>query len=113
VATDLASRGIHVEKIAHVINYDLPELAENFIHRVGRTGRAGLRGTASTLFQREQRADVSHLERQLGIHFERIEVDGLSRQQVSPMATESARSQPRRKSTIVQLPGEVLQLQMA
>ena len=113
VATDLASRGIHVEKIAHVINYDLPELAENFIHRVGRTGRAGLRGTASTLFQREQRAHVSHLERQLGIHFERIEVDGLSRESVSPMATETARSQPRRKSTIVQLPGEVLQLQMA
>ena len=37
----LASRGIHVEDIAHVINYDLPEVAENFIHRVGRTGRAG------------------------------------------------------------------------
>src|ERR1700685_1153352 len=41
VATDLASRGIHVQDIAHVINYDLPEVAENFIHRVGRTGRAG------------------------------------------------------------------------
>ena len=41
VATDVASRGIHVQDIAHVINYDLPELAENFIHRVGRTGRAG------------------------------------------------------------------------
>jgi ATP-dependent RNA helicase RhlE len=41
VATDLASRGIHVQDIAHVINYDLPEIAENFIHRVGRTGRAG------------------------------------------------------------------------
>ena len=41
VATDVASRGIHVQDIAHVINYDLPEIAENFIHRVGRTGRAG------------------------------------------------------------------------
>ena len=41
VATDVASRGIHVQDIAHVINYDLPEMAENFIHRVGRTGRAG------------------------------------------------------------------------
>ena len=45
VATDLASRGIHVENIAHVINYDLPDIAENFIHRVGRT--AALAGTAS------------------------------------------------------------------
>ena len=44
VATDLASRGIHVQDIAHVINYDLPEVAENFIHRVGRTGRAGEHG---------------------------------------------------------------------
>src|SRR6267378_1425992 len=50
VATDLAARGIHVQEIAHVINYDLPEVAENFIHRVGRTGRAGSRGLASTLF---------------------------------------------------------------
>jgi len=41
IATDLASRGIHVQDIAHVINYDLPDIAENFIHRVGRTGRAG------------------------------------------------------------------------
>ena len=48
VATDLASRGIHVQDIAHVINYDLPEVAENFIHRVGRTGRAGEQGVAST-----------------------------------------------------------------
>jgi len=47
VATDLASRGIHVQDIAHVINYDLPEIAENFIHRVGRTGRAGKMGVAS------------------------------------------------------------------
>jgi ATP-dependent RNA helicase RhlE len=52
VATDLASRGIHVQDIAHVINYDLPEVAENFIHRVGRTGRAGELGVASTLFAR-------------------------------------------------------------
>src|SRR6266436_6595786 len=53
VATDVAARGIHVQDIAHVINYDLPDVAENFIHRVGRTGRAGERGVASTLFLRE------------------------------------------------------------
>ena len=44
MATDVASRGIHVKNIAHVINYDLPEVAENFIHRVGRTGRNGGKG---------------------------------------------------------------------
>src|SRR5213594_964106 len=77
VATDLASRGIHVENIAHVINYDLPEVAENFIHRVGRTGRAGHRGKASTLFVRGQRPDLLELERQLGIRLERMHVDNL------------------------------------
>ena len=43
VATDIASRGLHVDDVAHVINYDVPKMAEDFIHRVGRTGRAGLR----------------------------------------------------------------------
>src|SRR5580704_9456328 len=49
VATDIASRGLHVDDVAHVINYDLPKMAEDFIHRVGRTGRAGLQGRASSL----------------------------------------------------------------
>jgi len=70
VATDVAARGIHVPDIAHVINYDLPEVAENFIHRVGRTGRAGERGVASTLFVREQRTELFQLERALGIRME-------------------------------------------
>jgi ATP-dependent RNA helicase RhlE len=113
VATDLASRGIHVENIAHVINYDLPEVAENFIHRVGRTGRAGKRGTASTLFLRHQRTELLELERQLGIHLERMPSDGLPCEDVGRMLKEIPPSQPRRKPSIVQLPGEVLQLQMS
>src|ERR1700736_4026505 len=76
VATDLASRGIHVQDIAHVINYDLPEVAENFIHRVGRTGRAGKMGVASTLFGRDQRSELLQLERTLGIRMERMQPDG-------------------------------------
>ena len=75
VATDVASRGIHVQDIAHVINYDLPEMAENFIHRVGRTGRAGESGVASTLFLREQRTELFQLERTLGIRIERVPVE--------------------------------------
>ena len=75
VATDLASRGIHVQDIAHVINYDLPEVAENFIHRVGRTGRNGGHGVASTLFVKEQRSELFHLERSLGIKIERMRTD--------------------------------------
>ncbi len=75
VATDLASRGIHVQEIAHVINYDLPDIAENFIHRVGRTGRAGELGVATTLFGREQRTELFLLERALGINMERKTVE--------------------------------------
>ena len=75
VATDVASRGIHVEQITHVINYDLPEIAENFIHRVGRTGRAGELGVASTLFSRDQRTELFQLERTLGIKIEKMPVD--------------------------------------
>jgi ATP-dependent RNA helicase RhlE len=79
VATDIASRGIHVQDIAHVINFDLPEIAENFIHRVGRTGRAGKHGVASTLFAREQRSELFQLERTLGIKMERLSAeDGAS-----------------------------------
>jgi ATP-dependent RNA helicase RhlE len=63
VATDVASRGIHVDGIAHVVNYDLPQVPEDFIHRVGRTARAGARGTASTFATRSERGDIAKIER--------------------------------------------------
>src|SRR5205814_8802718 len=76
VATDVAARGIHVQDIAHVINYDLPEVTENFIHRVGRTGRAGESGVASTLFDRRQKSELFQLERALGSKLERGVLQG-------------------------------------
>ncbi len=66
VATDIAARGIHVEGISHVVNYDLPQVAEDFIHRVGRTGRAGACGTASTFATRGERADIAQIELAVG-----------------------------------------------
>ena len=112
VATDLASRGIHVQDIAHVINYDLPEIAENFIHRVGRTGRAGGHGVASTLFVKEQRSELFQLERTLGIRMERMRVEGGPDDTQIPKRDNTGRTEPIRKSTMVRLPGEVLQAQM-
>src|SRR5216684_2866629 len=113
VATDLASRGIHVQDIAHVINYDLPEVAENFIHRVGRTGRNGGHGVASTLFVKEQRSELFQLERSLGIKMERLRADetvGLPEKQerlpVNLPRVESLQRTPR-----FVLPGEVFQTQ--
>src|SRR5271154_692863 len=113
VATDLASRGIHVQDIAHVINYDLPDIAENFIHRVGRTGRAGGHGVASTLFGREQRSELMALERTLGIKMERMRAEGDPGEK-QPPAVKSAleRFQSNTKSRIGQLPGEILQAQV-
>jgi superfamily II DNA/RNA helicase len=61
-----------VQDIAHVINYDLPDVAENFIHRVGRTGRAGESGVATTLYERGQRREILQLEKTLGIHMEKV-----------------------------------------
>jgi len=75
VATDVASRGIHVQDIVHVINYDLPEIAENFIHRVGRTGRAGEKGVASTLITRDQRGEIFQMERTLGLKMEKVQAN--------------------------------------
>ena len=67
VATDVAARGIHVDGIAHVVNFDLPQVPEDFIHRVGRTGRAGLRGAAWTFNSRTERGEVRRIERSLGV----------------------------------------------
>jgi ATP-dependent RNA helicase RhlE len=74
VATDVAARGIHVDGIAHVVNYDLPQVAEDFIHRVGRTGRAGARGVASTFATRSERKDVGRIERALNVRMARRDV---------------------------------------
>jgi ATP-dependent RNA helicase RhlE len=109
VATDLASRGIHVQDIAHVINYDLPEIAENFIHRVGRTGRAGEHGVASTLFGREQRSDLYQLERTLGIRMERM---SSTETRSGSAHTQADRVESTPRARMVRLPGEVLQVQM-
>ncbi len=90
VATDVASRGIHVHDIAHVINYDLPELAENFIHRVGRTGRAGKHGIASTLFTRDQRSEILQLERTLSLKIDRLSPDTIPAATPRPAAAPSS-----------------------
>jgi ATP-dependent RNA helicase RhlE len=102
VATDIASRGLHVDDVAHVINYDLPKMAEDFIHRVGRTGRAGSQGRASTLVAGAEVIQLRQIERTLQLRIEREQVDS------------SAAEQPKRSvqntlatRTLTALPGEV------
>ena len=66
VASDIAARGLDVDGISHVINYDLPNVAETYVHRIGRTGRAGAGGQAITFCCEDQRDDLRQIERLLG-----------------------------------------------
>jgi ATP-dependent RNA helicase RhlE len=74
VATDVAARGIDVAHVAHVVNYDMPKEAEDFVHRIGRTGRAGNRGFASTFATAGERNDLRKIERQLAVKIKRFRV---------------------------------------
>jgi superfamily II DNA/RNA helicase len=76
VATDVAARGLDLDAISHVINYDPPEDGKGYVHRVGRTGRAGRSGQGITLVLPEQQADVSRFATMLG-HREQFEATGM------------------------------------
>jgi len=66
VATDIAARGIDVEELSHVINFELPNVPETYVHRIGRTGRAGLGGVAISFCDQEERAYLKDIERLIG-----------------------------------------------
>ena len=101
VATDIASRGLHVDDVAHVINYDVPKMAEDFIHRVGRTGRAGSQGHASTLVAGAEVMELRQIERTLKLKIERA--------QMVPSTLEARRiiQNTLASRTLTALPGEV------
>ena len=69
VATDLAARGIDVKEIAYVVNYHLPDTYDAYVHRSGRTARAGAKGLSLTILQKEEAADISDFQKELGIEF--------------------------------------------
>ena len=102
VATDIASRGLHVDEVAHVINYDVPKMAEDFIHRVGRTGRAGLRGRASTLAAGAEVLELRQIERALKLKIERLQSDAPPADPLPRMIQNTLASR-----TLTALPGEV------
>jgi ATP-dependent RNA helicase RhlE len=79
VATDIAARGIDVARVSHVINYDMPNSAETYTHRIGRTGRAERSGEALTFVTSEDGSMVRAIERLLGEALERVSVDGFGR----------------------------------
>ena len=76
VATDIASRGIDIEQLPQVINYELPSVAEDYIHRIGRTGRAGHIGEAITLLDINEKEQMKAIERLMHVKVPRVELKG-------------------------------------
>jgi len=76
VATDIAARGIDVAGVSHVINYDIPNTPEAYMHRIGRTGRAEREGQAFTFVTHEDNAQVKAIEKKLGTPIERVKLEG-------------------------------------
>jgi len=101
VATDIAERGLDVESISHVINYDMPDTADAYIHRIGRTGRAQRTGDAFTLVTHEDNDMIRILERIMGSPLKRETIEGFDYTAPAPPRTDSGgrgRGAPREDS---------------
>jgi ATP-dependent RNA helicase RhlE len=92
VATDIAARGIDVEDLGHVVNYDVPHVADDYIHRVGRTARAGKTGDAFTFVSPEEEHDFRAIEKAIGIRVQRVKLVGFDTTAVEPALPSSDRA---------------------
>jgi ATP-dependent RNA helicase RhlE len=100
VATDIAARGIDVEALSHVVNFDVPKCAEDYVHRVGRTARAAATGDAFLFFSPEEEADVRGIERAIGKRLPRLTLPEFDYTK-KPAARPPAPVHPRRPSLSV------------
>ena len=99
VATDIAARGLDIEKLPYVINYDLPQVAEDYVHRIGRTGRAGQVGHAISLVMDEEFRTLKAIEKLIGQPIERRTLDGFDEVELTGKTPPPKREQrPPRKS---------------
>ena len=94
VATDIAARGIDVAGVTHVINYDIPTNPEDYVHRIGRTGRAQREGDAFTLITGEDHEAARDVERYLGAKIERLQIEGFP---YGPIPAASEERQPQQR----------------
>jgi len=88
VATDIASRGIDVDDVSHVVNYDVPRAPEDYVHRIGRTGRMDATGDALTLVSPEERKEAEAIERHMGLRVARQKVEGFDYDRHAAPATD-------------------------
>ena len=94
VATDIAARGIDVEALSHVINFDVPDVPESYIHRVGRTARASMTGDAFTFVSADEEAALRDIERALGKRIPRLRLDGFDYNTKRAKTAGGGRSKP-------------------
>ena len=76
VATDIAARGLDIDLLPHVVNFDLPQVAEDYVHRIGRTGRAGATGEAISLVSHDEHSRLVYIERLIKKQIPRVSLDG-------------------------------------
>ncbi|MDP0499651.1 MAG: DEAD/DEAH box helicase [Verrucomicrobiota bacterium JB022] len=103
VATDIVARGIDISGVSHVINYDVPENAEDYVHRIGRTGRAAKTGDAVTLYTAQDKDFLGAIERFIGKTIERKQLDGFDYAYTPAMSHEKTRKKKRNRG--FQAPG--------
>jgi superfamily II DNA/RNA helicase len=104
VATDVAARGIDVAGITHVINYDVPATREDYVHRIGRTARAGARGIGVTLVAQDQARELASMIRDLGLHRE-LELAGVRSSAPAEKRPPRAQKRPARGNRRANGPG--------
>lgn len=99
VATDIAARGLDIEKLPCVVNFDLPQVAEDYVHRIGRTARAGASGLAVSLVCADEVSQLHSIEKLIQKKLERIEIDDFEPQHSLPSSavTRARKSQPPQK----------------
>jgi len=83
VATDIAARGIDIDALPYVINYELPNVPEDYVHRIGRTGRAGMEGEAISLVCHDERAQLKDIEKLIKRSLERVVIEGFEQSAVA------------------------------
>ncbi len=97
VATDIAARGIDIDALPHVVNYELPNVPEDYVHRIGRTGRAGEEGQAVSLVGPDERKFLKDIEKLIGNPIERMQVEGIDLRAPGKDDEEDARDQRARR----------------
>ncbi|WP_059173676.1 DEAD/DEAH box helicase [Bacillus sp. FJAT-27445] len=91
IATDVAARGLDVEGVTHVYNYDIPQDAESYVHRIGRTGRAGTKGLAITLFTQSDKQLLNEIEKDLSIRIKKENMEAGNDQSATSEARPSGK----------------------